>query len=44
MTKFIVREKFDSNREHIDIYVGNVDIFTIPIEFLTTNDLSYGLN
>ena len=35
----VSRQKLNSNRENIVLYSINLDVFSIAIEFLTTNDL-----
>ena len=39
----VSRQKLNCNRENIEVYRVKYDIFSIPIEFLTTNDLDSGL-
>ena len=39
----ISRQKLNSNREKIVLYSINLDVFSIAIEFLTTNDLDSSL-
>ena len=36
---YVSRQKLNSNRENIVRYSINLDVFSIAIEFLTTNDL-----
>ena len=38
----VSRQKLNSNRENIVLYSINLDVFSIAIEFLTTNDLDSG--
>ena len=35
----VSRQKLNSNRENIVLYSINLDVFSIAIEFFTTNDL-----
>ena len=35
----VSRQKLNCNRENIEVYRAKYDIFSIRIEFLTTNDL-----
>jgi len=37
--QIVSRQKLNSNRENIVLYSINLDVFSIAIEFLTTNDL-----
>ena len=39
----VSRQKLNCNRENIEVYRVKYDIFSIRIEFLTTNDLDLGL-
>ena len=41
---FIESEKFDPNRENIEIYYINLDIFSIGIELFAFNELGYGFS
>jgi len=38
----VSRQKLNCNRENIEVYRVKYDIFSIRIEFLTTNDLDSG--
>jgi len=43
VSNMLSRQKLNSNWENIVLYFINLDVFSIAIEFLTTNDLDSGV-